>query len=44
MPRDYAHQPPTAFQRLPELARDDDWIRAYLRVATIGRIATAREF
>jgi len=40
MPRNYAHQPPTAFQRLPELTRDDDWIRAYLRVAMTGRIAT----
>lgn len=41
MPRDYAHQLPTAFQRLSEFARGDDWIRAYLRAAMIGRIATA---
>ncbi|MFZ5910275.1 MAG: pyridoxamine 5'-phosphate oxidase family protein [Chloroflexota bacterium] len=40
MPRNYAHQPPTAFQRLPEFTRDDAWMRAYLRVAKIGHVAT----
>ncbi len=43
MPRDYSAQSPTAFQRLPEYARDDDWIRAFLRQAKVGHIATARD-
>lgn len=42
MPRNYENQPPTAFQRLPEYARDDDWIRAFLREAKVGHIASAR--
>jgi nitroimidazol reductase NimA-like FMN-containing flavoprotein (pyridoxamine 5'-phosphate oxidase superfamily) len=41
MPRDYASQPPTAFQRRPHLTKDDDWIRAFLREAKIGHIATS---
>lgn len=42
MTRDYslASQPPTAGQRLPETARDEAWVRAFLRAAQIGRVAT----
>lgn len=40
MPREYANQPPTAFQRRPHLARDDGWIRAFLKLAPVGHIAT----
>ncbi|MBU0511549.1 MAG: pyridoxamine 5'-phosphate oxidase family protein [Chloroflexi bacterium] len=40
MPRDYSHSP-TAHQRLPEYKRDDDWIRAFLRQAKVGHIASA---
>ncbi len=43
MPRDYTHQSPTAFQRLPEYKRDDAWIRAFLHKAQVGHIASARE-
>ena len=43
MPRDYNDQNPTAFQRLPEYKRDDDWIRAFLREARVGHIATSRQ-
>jgi hypothetical protein len=43
MPRDYTNQPPTAFQRLPKYQRDDDWIRAFLRTAKVGHIASARD-
>ena len=39
MPRDYSHSP-TAFQRLPEYTRDDNWIRAFLREAKVGHIAS----
>ncbi|HEY5728991.1 MAG TPA: pyridoxamine 5'-phosphate oxidase family protein [Anaerolineales bacterium] len=42
MPRDFANHPPTAFQRLPEYKRDDDWIRAFLRTAKVGHIASSR--
>jgi hypothetical protein len=40
--RDYslAAQPPAAGQRLPEYARDEEWVRAFLRAAQIGRVAT----
>ena len=41
MPRDYINQPPTAYQRRPHLTRDNDWIRAFLKEAPIGRIATS---
>ena len=41
MPRDYTNQPPTAFQRRPHLARGDAWIRAFLREAKIGHVATS---
>ena len=40
MPRNYQNQSPTAYQRLPEYTRNDDWIRTYLRDAQIGHIAT----
>jgi nitroimidazol reductase NimA-like FMN-containing flavoprotein (pyridoxamine 5'-phosphate oxidase superfamily) len=43
MPRNYDNQAPTAFQRLPEYSRDDDWIRAFLREANVAHIATARD-
>ena len=41
MPRDHKNQPPTAFQRRPHLTKDDDWIRAFLKEAHVGHIATA---
>ena len=41
MPRNYENQPPTAFQRKPEYTRDDDWIRAILREAKVGHIASS---
>ena len=41
MPRDYINQPPTAFQRRPHLTRDDAWVRAFLREAMVGHIATS---
>ena len=43
MPRSYENQSPTAYQRLPEYTREDDWIRAYLREAQVGHIATSWE-
>lgn len=43
MPRDYQTVSPTEFQRLPEYQRDDDWIRAFLREAKVGHIASARD-
>jgi nitroimidazol reductase NimA-like FMN-containing flavoprotein (pyridoxamine 5'-phosphate oxidase superfamily) len=43
MARDYTNQTPTAFQRLPEYKRDDEWIRAFLREAKVGHIATSRD-
>ena len=43
MPRDYSNQPPTAFQRLPEYTRDEEWIRAFLREARVGHIASSRD-
>ena len=43
MPRDYTHQSPTAYQRLPEYKRDEAWIRAFLHKAQVGHIATARD-
>jgi len=42
MPRDYQNESPTAFQRLPEYQRDDEWIRSFLREAKVGHIASAR--
>jgi hypothetical protein len=43
MPRNYQHTAPTAFQRLPEYQRDDEWIRAFLREAKVGHIASTRD-
>ena len=43
MPRDYQNVSPTAFQRLPEYQRDDEWIRAFLREARVGHVASARD-
>ena len=43
MPRDYQNEPPTAFQRLPEYQREDEWIRAFLRAAKVGHIASTRD-
>jgi nitroimidazol reductase NimA-like FMN-containing flavoprotein (pyridoxamine 5'-phosphate oxidase superfamily) len=43
MPRDYQNVSPSAFQRLPEYQRDDEWIRAFLRAAKVGHIASARD-
>ncbi len=43
MPRDYKDQSPTALQRLPEYKREDEWIRAFLREAKVGHIASARD-
>jgi len=42
MPRDYSNEPPTAYQRLPEYKRGDEWIRAFLRTAKVGHIASSR--
>jgi nitroimidazol reductase NimA-like FMN-containing flavoprotein (pyridoxamine 5'-phosphate oxidase superfamily) len=43
MPRDYRDQPATAYQRLPDYQRDDEWIRSFLRTARVGHIASARD-
>lgn len=43
MPRNYENQSATAFQRRPHLMRDDDWIRAFLKEARIGHIASSRD-
>ncbi|MGE5252240.1 MAG: pyridoxamine 5'-phosphate oxidase family protein [Bacteroidota bacterium] len=42
MRRKYENSSPTAFQRLPEYTRGEEWIRAFLRVAKVAHIATAR--
>ncbi len=41
MARSYENRPPTALQRLKEYARDDEWIRSFLREAKIARVATS---
>ncbi|WKZ35415.1 MAG: pyridoxamine 5'-phosphate oxidase family protein [Anaerolineales bacterium] len=41
MPRKYQNHPPTAFQRRPHLTRDDAWVRAFLKEAKVGHIATS---
>ena len=43
MTRDYdlTSQPATANQRLPEYTRDEEWMRQFLRVSQIGRVATS---
>lgn len=43
MPRDYQNVSPTAFQRLPEYQRDEEWIRVFLRAARVGHVASARD-
>lgn len=43
MPRHYSNQSPTALQRLPEYTRDGVWIRAFLREAKVGHIASAQD-
>jgi nitroimidazol reductase NimA-like FMN-containing flavoprotein (pyridoxamine 5'-phosphate oxidase superfamily) len=43
MPRTFRDAAPTAFQRLPEYRRDENWIRAFLREAKVGHIASARD-
>src|SRR5215208_2349811 len=43
MPRNYQNESPTAFQRLPEYQRDEEWIRAFLRGAKVGHIASVRD-
>ena len=43
MPRDYKNQSPSAFQRLPEYKRDDQWIRSFLREARVGHIASSHD-
>ena len=41
MSRNYENQSPTAFQRRPHLTKNDDWIRAFLKEAQVGHIATS---
>ena len=41
MPRNYENQSPTAFQRRPHLTKDESWIRAFLKEAQVGHIATS---
>jgi uncharacterized protein len=43
MPRAYQTASPSAFQRLPEYQREEEWIRAFLREAKVGHIASARD-
>jgi len=43
MPRDYTNQSPTAFQRLPEYKREDEWIRSFLRETKVAHIASVRD-
>lgn len=43
MPRNYQHVSATAYQRLEEYKRDDDWIRAFLWEAKVGHIASAQD-
>ena len=43
MPRDYTNQSPISFQRRPHLTREDDWIRAFLKSAKVGHIASSRD-
>ena len=40
MPREYENQNPTAFQRIPENTRDDNWIKSLLHRGQIARIAS----
>lgn len=43
MPREYTGHSPIAYQRLPKYKRTADWIRAFLREARVGHIASARD-
>ena len=43
MSRDYINQAPTSFQRRPHLTQADEWIRAFLREARIGHIASSMD-
>jgi len=43
MSRNYTNTRPTAYQRLPEYKREDEWIRAFLRTAQVGHIASVRD-
>lgn len=43
MAREYQSETPTAFQRLSEYQRDEEWIRALLREAKVGHIASAQD-
>lgn len=40
MPRSYENQSPTAYQRRPHLTKDDHWIKAFLKEAKVGHIAS----
>lgn len=42
MPRDYTNQSPISFQRRPNLTREDNWIRGFLKTAKVGHIASSR--
>lgn len=42
MPRQYQIASPTAFQRMPEYQRDDDWIRTFLHEARVGHVASTQ--
>ena len=41
MSRTYENQSPPAFQRQPHLIKDNAWIRAFLKQAQVGHIATS---
>jgi uncharacterized protein len=41
MPRNYENQSPIAFQRRPHLTKDDEWIRAFIKEAKVGHVATS---
>ena len=43
MPRDYQNASSAAFQRRPEYQRDEEWIRAFLREARFGHIASVQD-
>ena len=43
MPRDYTNQSPISFQRRPHITREDGWIRAFLKTAKVGHIASSRD-
>ncbi|MHB8776188.1 MAG: pyridoxamine 5'-phosphate oxidase family protein [Anaerolineales bacterium] len=41
MSRSYENQSPSAYQRRPHLTKDDQWIRAFLKEAKVGHIASS---